>query len=176
MGLKTFKVNTGSTQEALIMLFVFYMYANFLNFLYRKLIIWGNGNFNSWSSTCSKKVWSAYIFVCICHSQLIINKHHVHLMHDVISGVNMENCEHPCVGEPCQNGGECLPKEDTYMCLCPLGFKGHSCHRGELNFGSSCSKHCVEKKVVLKSSFECKKYIIELRIFLRLPLSMQWSR
>ena len=83
-------------------------------------------------------------------------------MRDVISGVNMENCEHPCVGEPCQNGGECLPKEDTYMCLCPLGFKGHSCHRGELNFGSSCSKNCVEKKVVLKSSFECKKVLCAL--------------
>lgn len=53
----------------------------------------------------------------------------MHLLRDAQSGVNIENCEHPCVGEPCLNNGECLPSQDSYMCSCPLGYKGHNCQK-----------------------------------------------
>lgn len=59
--------------------------------------------------------------------QLMINNHPVDLISDAISGVNIESCEHPCVGKPCLNGGECIPKKDVYSCYCPLGFSGNSC-------------------------------------------------
>ena len=44
-----------------------------------------------------------------------------------VLGVNIDNCNHPCVGQPCMNGGICLPIRDFYKCSCPLGFENTNC-------------------------------------------------
>lgn len=62
-----------------------------------------------------------------CIQKFVINKQLVDLIRDAISGINVENCEHPCVGEPCLHGGECKPRKDVYICYCPLGYSGQNC-------------------------------------------------
>uniref|UniRef100_A0A673K8L4 Pikachurin-like n=1 Tax=Sinocyclocheilus rhinocerous TaxID=307959 RepID=A0A673K8L4_9TELE len=43
-------------------------------------------------------------------------------------GVNVLNADHPCVENPCANGGTCRPKWDRYDCDCALGYDGKHCY------------------------------------------------
>uniref|UniRef100_A0A8C1KR47 EGF like, fibronectin type III and laminin G domains n=2 Tax=Cyprinus carpio TaxID=7962 RepID=A0A8C1KR47_CYPCA len=44
-------------------------------------------------------------------------------------GVNVLNADHPCVENPCANGGTCRPKWDGYDCDCTLGYDGKHCQK-----------------------------------------------
>ncbi|XP_008334908.1 pikachurin [Cynoglossus semilaevis] len=44
-------------------------------------------------------------------------------------GVNVANSVHPCVQNPCANGGTCRPRWDDYECDCPLGYDGRHCQK-----------------------------------------------
>lgn len=33
----------------------------------------------------------------------------------------------PCAGEPCLNGGSCVPRGSNFQCLCSNGFQGPTC-------------------------------------------------
>lgn len=35
----------------------------------------------------------------------------------------------PCAGEPCMNGGSCIPKGAKFQCLCSKGFEGATCEQ-----------------------------------------------
>ncbi|KAI7800776.1 putative sushi [Triplophysa rosa] len=37
-----------------------------------------------------------------------------------------------CSSYPCQNGGTCVDKINSFICLCPVGFKGLTCETGKL--------------------------------------------
>ena len=54
----------------------------------------------------------------------------VDLVEDAVRGVNILNAEHPCIGQPCLNHGECIPFHDVYMCHCRLGYDGKNCEKG----------------------------------------------
>lgn len=40
---------------------------------------------------------------------------------------------HPCTQKPnpCQNGGTCSPRLESYECACQRGFSGAHCEKGE---------------------------------------------
>ncbi|XP_073808036.1 pikachurin isoform X4 [Danio rerio] len=44
-------------------------------------------------------------------------------------GVNVLNAAHPCVDNPCANGGTCRAKWDEYDCDCALGYDGKHCQK-----------------------------------------------
>jgi len=62
-----------------------------------------------------------------CIQKVIINERPMRMVEEAINGVNVDNCEHPCGGQPCLNGGRCIPIRDTYKCSCPLGFENSNC-------------------------------------------------
>lgn len=65
---------------------------------------------------------------CIADNvQVVINKRPMKLLEEALTGVNIDNCDHPCAGQPCLNGGRCDPVKDAYTCNCPLGFINTNC-------------------------------------------------
>lgn len=64
-----------------------------------------------------------------CIQKIVINNRPLKLVGDAKFGVNIESCAHPCVGQPCLNSGECVPKKDVYSCYCPLGFASTNCEQ-----------------------------------------------
>lgn len=52
------------------------------------------------------------------------------LVDDALAGINVANCLHACVEEPCKNGGHCEPKMAYYSCHCHLGYAGTNCEKG----------------------------------------------
>ncbi|KAI2665010.1 Pikachurin [Labeo rohita] len=68
-------------------------------------------------------------------------------------GVNVLNADHPCVENPCANGGTCRPKWDGYDCDCALGYDGKHCQKDFFHntsksflsfFYSVLCSHCAE--------------------------------
>lgn len=45
---------------------------------------------------------------------------------------------HPCTQKPnpCQNGGTCSPRLESYECACQRGFSGAHCEKGEAARGA----------------------------------------
>jgi hypothetical protein len=64
-----------------------------------------------------------------CIQKVAINGHPLRLADDAVSGVNVNNCIHPCTAQPplCQNGGRCVADLDRHTCSCATGFNGDSC-------------------------------------------------
>ncbi|CAG08411.1 unnamed protein product, partial [Tetraodon nigroviridis] len=61
--------------------------------------------------------------------KLILNDRTIPITVGPASGINVANSEHPCVENPCANGGSCRPKWDSYECDCPLGYDGKHCQK-----------------------------------------------
>ena len=47
---------------------------------------------------------------------------------DVLEGVVSDNT---CLDNPCINGGNCTVTWNDFLCICPPGFKGKTCHENE---------------------------------------------
>lgn len=62
-----------------------------------------------------------------CIQKVVINGRTLKLVDDALSGINVANCLHSCVEEPCKNGGHCEPRMDYYSCHCHLGYAGNNC-------------------------------------------------
>ncbi|XP_063051758.1 pikachurin [Engraulis encrasicolus] len=68
--------------------------------------------------------------------KLVLNDRNIPLTKDFAYGVNVENAEHPCMDNPCANGGTCRPKWDSYECDCALGYDGKHCQK-------ECGNYCL---------------------------------
>lgn len=64
-----------------------------------------------------------------CIQRLIINGHRLSLREDVLSGVNIYNCQHSCQKNPCLNNGICEPFNHHYRCHCSNSIGKH-CEKG----------------------------------------------
>lgn len=62
-----------------------------------------------------------------CIQKVVINNKSVKLFEAALVGVNVDNCNHPCVHRPCQNHGLCSPRRDYFSCHCRLGYADSRC-------------------------------------------------
>ncbi|KAL5016942.1 hypothetical protein ScPMuIL_006531 [Solemya velum] len=62
-----------------------------------------------------------------CIQKVIINSQPLKLLEENLGGINIEACQHPCVGSPCLNGGDCIPDKNIYTCYCPIGYSNTNC-------------------------------------------------
>lgn len=65
-----------------------------------------------------------------CVQKVIVNGEQFSLIEDVLSGSNIENCQHPCNEKPCYNNGICDPLNHDYRCYCMTNFIGEHCEEG----------------------------------------------
>ncbi|KAM4616582.1 pikachurin [Polymixia lowei] len=68
--------------------------------------------------------------------KLVLNDRTIPISSGSAGGVNVANAAHPCVDNPCANGGTCRPKWDGYECDCPLGYDGRHCQK-------ECGNYCL---------------------------------
>ncbi|XP_053466748.1 pikachurin [Ictalurus furcatus] len=67
--------------------------------------------------------------------RITLNDREVAVVTGHVVGVNVMNTPHPCVENPCANGGTCRPKRDEYECDCTLGYDGTHCQK-------ECGNYC----------------------------------
>ncbi|XP_053530436.1 pikachurin [Ictalurus punctatus] len=67
--------------------------------------------------------------------RITLNDREVPVVTGHVVGVNVMNTPHPCVENPCANGGTCRPKRDEYECDCTLGYDGTHCQK-------ECGNYC----------------------------------
>ncbi|KAM6986486.1 pikachurin-like [Aplochiton taeniatus] len=59
--------------------------------------------------------------------KMVVNGVTIRLPGDLSAGANLDNALHPCVGQPCADGGTCQPLGSLYRCDCPLWHSGTLC-------------------------------------------------
>lgn len=69
-----------------------------------------------------------------CIQKAVINGRQLSLVRDVLSGLNIDNCQHQCAERPCANGGICEPVKSHYQCHCLNNYIGAHCQQGMLHF------------------------------------------
>lgn len=62
-----------------------------------------------------------------CIQKVEINDKQLKLFEAALVGVNVDNCNHPCVNRPCLNHGLCSPRKDYFTCHCLLGYADSRC-------------------------------------------------
>ncbi|KAK2845970.1 hypothetical protein Q7C36_010824 [Tachysurus vachellii] len=67
--------------------------------------------------------------------RITLNDREVAVVTGHVVGVNVMNTPHPCVENPCANGGTCRAKRDEYECDCTLGYDGKHCQK-------ECGNYC----------------------------------
>ena len=55
-----------------------------------------------------------------------------------------------CSSDPCQNGGFCLDRIDSYVCACQPGFTGTNCDQGERFHAEIEKKKQFSQTIVVK--------------------------
>lgn len=65
-----------------------------------------------------------------CIQKAVINGRQLSLVRDVLSGLNIENCQHACSEKPCRNSGTCEPAKSHYQCHCVNNYIGTHCEQG----------------------------------------------
>jgi len=59
--------------------------------------------------------------------QLRINGRLIDMIGESIRAINIDNCNHPCVSQPCPQDSFCVPVRDFYQCTCVEGENTGDC-------------------------------------------------
>lgn len=78
-----------------------------------------------------------------------------------IPGLNCEENFDECLSNPCQNGGTCYDKDNSYICSCPIGFNGTHCEYDIAVCNSG--KFLVQafwhaRRILVSNQLRCKTY------------------
>lgn len=88
-----------------------------------------------WSSPCQNEgtcIDGVATYNCTCPDGFVGNFFLLEIFRFVLSSTSIKgsNCEenlNECLSNPCQNGGSCYDKDNSYVCLCAPGFLGSNC-------------------------------------------------
>ncbi|KAL0278979.1 UNVERIFIED_CONTAM: hypothetical protein PYX00_000637 [Menopon gallinae] len=61
-----------------------------------------------------------------CIQKVVINDKPLQILAEALAGVNVANCPHPCVAQPCGTG-KCIPVFEYFTCQCPEGYTDREC-------------------------------------------------
>lgn len=83
-----------------------------------------------------------------CISQLSINGRAIDLIQDAEFGFDVTQCDTSfCAGNPCFNGGSCIERGSTFVCVCAADYTGALC--------GSLVDPCVEGALVCSAGATC---------------------
>ena len=98
-----------------------------------------------------------------CISQLNVNSRAIDLIQDAEFGFGVTQCDtNFCTGNPCLNGGSCIEKGSSFVCLCTSVYTGPLC--------GSAVNPCVEGALICTAGATCVPSLDGLSFECQCPL------
>lgn len=98
---------------------------------------------------------------------MIINDQPLQILAEALAGVNVANCPHPCVTQPCGNR-RCVPLMDYFACECGDGLSGEICEAdGSKSGEDDVPRFDGDSFLHFSDSNTMRRYITCIRLFFK---------
>nr|XP_018904138.1 PREDICTED: pikachurin-like [Bemisia tabaci] len=71
-----------------------------------------------------------------CIQKVVINDRPLQIFAEALAGVNVDNCQHPCLAKPCGDSARCVPIKESYKCECSYQCEDSNKLTGEISGAS----------------------------------------